>query len=234
MGISVCLASGKDGVGKSIITANLGIALSQLGINTLVVDGDIEGASIGLILGVDPGVPSIHECLSGKLSCEDAIIDAFGSKAVVGSIRIEQLVNVSIEGISSIIEEFSDKFDIVLVDSPAGLGNDAVTVINSCKSIMLVLTPDISSVTNTLKTLAVAKKVGTTILGAVLNRTGGRFDIPADKIQDLLKVKIITEIAEDEQVKQSLSDAIPIYSESPNCEFSLKISEIANKMIGGG
>jgi septum site-determining protein MinD len=233
MGVSVCLASGKDGVGKSTITANLGIALSRMSINTIVVDGDIEGASFGLILGIDPGTPSIHDCLSGRISCKDAIIEAHGVKAIVGGITIEQLVDVSVEGFSNIVNELSDMFDIVLVDSPAGLGTDAVTIMSSCQSVILVMTPDINSVTNTLKTLAVAKKVGTTILGGIINRTGGQYDIPSDKISDLLKVKIIAEIREDEKVRQSLSDAVPIYAEDPNSGFSLQINEVVNKLIGG-
>lgn len=232
MGISVCLTSGKDGVGKSIITTNLGLALSRLGISTLMLDADIEGASIGLLLGVDPSTPSIHDCLSGKIECHDAIIDAFGANALVGGIKIEQLVNISPEGITDIINELTQEFDILLVDSPAGLGNDSIQIMSACQSVILILTPDINSVTNTLKSLAVAKKVGSTILGAIVNRTGGRFDIPTDKIEDLLKIKIIAEIAEDEVVMQSVNDATPIFEEDPESPFSTAIQEIANKLIG--
>ncbi|MFQ5800220.1 MAG: P-loop NTPase, partial [Candidatus Hydrothermarchaeales archaeon] len=144
MGVSVCLASGKDGVGTSTITANLGIALSKMGIASLIVDGDLEGASLGLILGVDPNTPSIHDCLSGRIKCEEAVIEAFGTKAVVGGIKIEQLVGASLDTFQEIIENFTNEFDVVLVDSPGGLGSDAVTVISSCQSVILILTPDIN------------------------------------------------------------------------------------------
>ncbi len=203
MGVSVCLASGKDGVGRSTITVNLGIAIAKMGIQTLVVDGDFEGPSFGLILGTDPNTPSIHDCLSGKIGCKDAIIESYGAKAIVGGIKIEQLVNISLENFQTIIDELAEMFDVVLVDSPAGLGSDAVTVVSSCQSVILILTPDINSVTNTLKTLAVSKKVGTAVLGAIINRTGGQYDIPSDKIADLLKVKILTELKEDDNVKLS-------------------------------
>ncbi|MFV2040744.1 MAG: P-loop NTPase, partial [Candidatus Hydrothermarchaeales archaeon] len=161
MGVSVCLASGKDGVGRSTITVNLGIALSSLGVSTVVVDGDIEGASFSILLGVDPDTPSLHDCLACKTTSENAVIEAHGVNALVGGIGIEQLVDVSVNGFSNILKELTERFDIVLVDSPAGLGTEAVTIMNSCQSVILVLTPDINSVTNTLKTLAVAKKLGT-------------------------------------------------------------------------
>ncbi len=233
MGVSVCLASGKDGVGKSTIVANLGLALTKNGVSTIVVDGDIEGASIGLLFGVDPSTPSIHDCLSGEMSCEEVIVEKFGLKVIVGGIKIEQLVNISLDNFPKIIKDVSEKYGIVLVDSPAGLGNDTVTVLGSCQSVLLVLTPDINSLTNTLKTLAVAKKVGATILGAVVNRTAGRFTIPSDKIEDLLKVKVLVEIGEDEKVQESLHHGVPIYEDDPKSEFSLKIKDIANQLIGG-
>ncbi len=233
MGVSVCLASGKDGVGRSTIIVNLGIALSSLGISTVIVDGDIEGASFGILLGVDPDTPSLHDCLAGKTTCENAIIEAHGVNALVGGISIEQLLDVSVDGFSTILKELKERFDIVLVDSPAGLGTTAVTILSSCQSMILVLTPDINSVTNTLKTLAVAKKLGTTVLGGIINRTGGQYDIPSDKIEDLLRVKIISEIGEDELVRQSLQEGVPIYAENPNNGFSKKIIDIANKLTGG-
>lgn len=233
MGVSVCLASGKAGVGTSTITANLGIALSRMGIPSLIVDGDLEGASLGLILGVDPNTPSIHDCLSGKIKCEEAVIETFGTKAVVGGIKIEQLVGASLDTFQKVIEDFTDKFDVVLVDSPGGLRSDTVTVIRSCQSVILILTPDINSVTNALKTLAVAKKVGAAILGGIINRGGGRYDIPSDKISELLRVEIIAEIKEDEAVKKSLLDAVPVVVEYPDSEFSLQIKRIASKLVGG-
>jgi septum site-determining protein MinD len=233
MGVSVSLASGKGGVGTSTIAANLGIVLSKIGITSLTLDGDIEGASLGMIMGVDPGVPSIHDCLSNKIKCEEAIIEAHGTNIIVGGIKIEQLVDVSLETFPNILDDLSEKFDIVLVDSPAGIGNHAITVISSCQSIILVLTPDISSVTGVLKTLAVSKKVGTTILGAVVNKTGGRYDIPSDKIADLLKVNVIAEIRSEESVAQSLNEALPIVVGNPSSEFSSKMEEVANKLIGG-
>jgi septum site-determining protein MinD len=233
MGVSVCLASGKDGVGKSTLAINLGISLSKLGISTLIVDADIEGASFGLLLGVDMNVPSMHDCLSGRSSCDNVIIEVHGTKAIVGAINIEQLVDVKMDSFPNILEDLTEKFDIVVVDSPAGLGTHAVTVVSSCQSAILVLTPDINSVTNTLKTLAVSKKVGTSILGAIINKKGGAYDIPSDKIGDLLKVKIISEFNEDEKVMQSLSDAVPIVEGIPNSAFSREIKELANKLIGG-
>jgi len=232
MGVSVCLASGKGGVGKSTIAANLGVALSKMGINTVLVDGDLEGASLGLLLGVDPGSPSIHDCLAGKMSCREALVEAYGTKVMVGSINIERLVDISLDRFPKVLAELTGMFDILLLDAPAGLGSDAITLMSSCHSLILVLTPDINSVTNTLKTLAVAKKVGVAVLGAIVSRTGGEYDIPSDQIEELMKVKIIAEMPEEELVKRSLNEAVPIYVGYPASTYSAQIKVVAKKLIG--
>lgn len=232
MGISVCLASGKDGAGKSTIIANLGISLSSIGINTLILDGDIKGASLGLILGADPNAPSLHDVLSGKTNWEEAMIETHGTNVIVGGIKIEQVIEASLDKFPELLAEVLDKFDIILVDTPGGLGNDALTVINACQSLILVITPDIDSVTNGLKILAVARKVNAPVLGAIINRSGGEYDIPADKISDLLRVSIIAELTNDEKVKKSLNDAVPVVVEYPKSEFSNQIGLLANTLLG--
>jgi MinD-like ATPase involved in chromosome partitioning or flagellar assembly len=183
-------------------------------------------------MGIDPGTPSIHDCLSGGMSCGDAIVDVYGLKVLVGGIKIEQLVDVSLDAFPSILDELSEKLDVVLVDSPVGLGSDSVTVISSSQSVILVITPDINSVTNALKTLALAKKLGTAVLGFIINRKSGKFDIPSDKIADLLKLKLIGEIREEDLVKQALNESEPLIVSNPSCEFSQEIKRIANKLIG--
>ncbi|MFV2040636.1 MAG: hypothetical protein ACC644_01460, partial [Candidatus Hydrothermarchaeales archaeon] len=66
------------------------------------------------------------------------------------------------------------------------------------------------------------------------NRTGGQYDIPSDKIEDLLRVKIISEIGEEGLVRQSLQEGVPIYAGNPDSSFSKKIMDVANKLIGSG
>jgi len=229
MGTSICVVAGKEGSGKSTITANLAIALSKLELQVIAVDGDLEGSSMGLMLGVDQGAPSIHGVLAGKASLENAIIEKHGIKALVGSIKLEDLIGVEFENFPAIIKRLENTFDLVIVDSPGGLGYDAVTVISSCRNILLVLTPDISAVTNTLKIMVVAKKSGKNILGAVLTRTGNEYDIPKLQIEDILNVKVLGEIKEDKQVRKASQEGVPPIITSTS--FSKEVSRIAGEVI---
>jgi septum site-determining protein MinD len=234
-GISVCIASGKGGVGKSTICANLGIALSQLGVKTIIVDADLEGASIALIFGVSFNAPSLHDCLSGKIDIDDVVFkvqDNSGLELVVGSIRVEALKDIQSELFKDVVTDLSKRYEIVLIDTPAGLGIDAVTAISACDAMLLIVTPDILSVANALKTKVIGEKLGCRILGIVVNRVGGEYDIPLEYLEDLCGLKVVGEIKEDKEVRKSLLEGKLLLFHSPNSPASQGIKRLALDLIG--
>jgi len=232
MGISLCIASGKGGVGKSTIAANLGIALNRLGIKTLVLDGDLEGASIGLIMGVDSSVASIHDYLAGRASASDLVVKHEEVEVIVGRLKLDGLRNVELENLKSIITDLSEKYEVVIVDSPAGLGRDAVTVISSCKAMLLVVNPDITSLSNALKTLIIAKNVGCSFVFTVVNKVGSKYDIPTEMVNDMLKTRIVGEIPEDPSVKKALAYGKPSVLHDSKSPFSVAVLDLAADLVG--
>ncbi len=69
------ILSNRGGVGKSTISGNLGIALSQLGKRTLVVEGDLGATSLHMVLGVTPKMENFKDVMDGKALVEDALIE---------------------------------------------------------------------------------------------------------------------------------------------------------------
>ncbi len=232
MGTSICIASGKGGVGKSTIAVNLGVALSKLGVNSIVVDGDVEGTSIGSLIGADPNLPTIHDCLSGELDAEDAIVNFNGTSFLIGGIEIEKLRNIDLDLFKDIIDKLMKKFDIVVVDCAPGLGVDTVSGISSCVTMLLTVTPDISSMINALKTVVVAEKVGCTLVGTLVNKSSSKYDIPDDQISKVLGVKTVGRLCEDDEVKKALSFGEPLVSYNPKSQFSLELMDVASKLVG--
>ena len=232
MGTSICIASGKGGVGKSTIAANLGVALSELGINSIVVDGDLEGTSIGSIIGAKPNLPTIHDCLSGDQTIEDVITKLHGTSFVVGGIEIDKLRDIDLDLFEDAISTLMEKFEIVIVDSPPSLGIDTVNVISSCVTMLLVVTPDITSMVNALKTIIVAEKVGCTIIGTLVNKSSGDYDIPDAHISTVLGIDIIGRLSDDMDIKKALSIGEPIFLYNPKSKFSLELMDVASKLVG--
>ncbi len=232
MGTSICIASGKGGVGKSTIAVNLGVALSKLGVDSIVVDGDVEGTSISSLIGANPSVPSIHDCLSGELDVEDAIINLNGTNFVVGGLEIEKLMGVDMSLFEDIINKLMERFEIVIVDCPPGLGVDSVNVISSCVAMLLVVTPDIMSMINALKTVVLAEKVGCTIIGTLVNKSSSEYDIPDAQISSVLRIKTVGRLSEDEDVKKALSIGEPLVTYNPKSQFSLELENVASSLVG--
>jgi septum site-determining protein MinD len=231
MGVSICFASGKGGVGKSTIVANLGIALGRFKLKTVVVDGNLEGPSLGLIMGVKPRVASLHDVLSGEIGIESAIVKAEGIDAVIGELKVEGLLDINFELFEKAIEDLEKKYEVVLVDCPPGLGRDAVVAISACDEMVLVVTPDITSISEALKTIIIARKLGTNIIGALINKVGSKYDIPRERISDILELPIIGVLQEEEEIKRALMEGKPIILMKPSSKFSRGIGEVAVRLV---
>lgn len=231
MGTSICFASGKGGVGKSTIVANLGIALGRFKLKTVVVDGNLEGPSLGLIMGVKPNVASLHDVLSGEIGVESAIVKAEGIDAVIGELKVEGLLDINFELFDKAIETLEKKYEVVLVDCPPGLGRDAVVAISACDEMVLVVNPDITSISEALKTIVVAKKLGTSIIGVLVNKAGSKYDIPRERISDILELPIIGELHEEEEIKKALMEGKPLILLKPRSKFSQEIGRVAIKLV---
>ncbi|MFV2040677.1 MAG: P-loop NTPase [Candidatus Hydrothermarchaeales archaeon] len=232
MGINICIASGKDGVGKSQIAANLGAVISNMGINTLIMDCDIKGASLGLIYGVtDQTAPSLQDVLKGRCDAGDAVIESLGINLVIGSLKIQQMMGIPLDTLHEVIGRYTDTYEVVIVDSPGGLGGDALAVIDACSYLLLVLTPDINSIIHGIKTLIVAKKTKTIVLGAVLNRTGSHYDIPVKQASEFLNIAMLGKIPEENLIKRSAREAVPMVLGYPKSKFSKNIRQVSSMIL---
>lgn len=234
-GISVSFASGRDGAGKSTICANLGVALSQMGVKTVIVDADVEGASMNLIFGLDFDVPTIHDYLSGKAGADEVTfnLESAGVDLVVGSMKVESLRDINFDLFKEFIVGLKEKYDVVLIDIPAGLSVDTVTSLSASNVVVLVVTPDILSVSSALKTKVITRGMDLKVLGAIVNRTGGEYDIPVPYIEDMLGVEVMGSVAEDEEVKKALSTGKVLLLSSPKSSAAKSIKDVAAKLVGG-
>ena len=106
----ITVASGKGGVGKTTITANLGVALSTYGEETLVLDADVAMANLELILGMEGKSVTLHDVLSGDATIEEAIYEGPGGvKVVPAGISLEGLRKIKLDRLEDALETLSGK-----------------------------------------------------------------------------------------------------------------------------
>lgn len=72
---TITIVSGKGGVGKTSLTANIGVALAQMGLKVLLIDADVAMANLSLILGMQSSPITLHDVLLGESNIQDAIYD---------------------------------------------------------------------------------------------------------------------------------------------------------------
>ena len=233
MGASITIASGKGGVGKTMLTCNLGIALAQFGKNVTILDADIEMANLELHLGMEGMGVTLQDVLAGKAEISHAIYRGPGGVNVVpAGISLDGLREANLDMLERVLGKLLEDTEILLIDAPAGLGRAAVTALASGENLLLVANPEISSLCDSLKTAVVARRLGTRVLGAVLNRTGFEKAINIRDVELLLETRVIATIPEDPEVRRSTSYGEPVIIRNPGSPAAQAIKKLAADLLG--
>ena len=230
----ITVASGKGGVGKTTTTANLGVALSKIGKKVLVVDGDISMANLALIFGFEKKIPSLHEVLSEECEVRDAIYKHnSGIFVLPTSLSIEGYKKSDLDIFPDAILEVADDYDYVLIDAPAGLNKDMAIHLAIADKVLMVLTPELFSIADGLKIKQSTEMAGTSIIGAILNRTGRDYgEMKVDEIEMIVQEKIICAIPEDGNIRNSTLKRRSVLEYDPNSPASKAYMELALKITG--
>src|SRR3989338_4275778 len=132
MGRVISLISGKGGVGKTTITANLGIALAKRGLNVCLVDADIAMANLSLILNMQNSPITLHDVLLGEASVQDAIYDGpAGVRFMPSGLSLENYRRVYSESLHGVIESLRQQYDFGLLDCAGGIEKNVIAAISA-------------------------------------------------------------------------------------------------------
>lgn len=184
----VCtIAGGKGGVGKTTTAINIAAALEENGYDTVVVDADLGMANLGNMLGLEYET-SIHEVLAGDETVSAALSDAqMGMTVIPGEQSLEAFAEADPAKLRKVINTLKNTFDVVLVDTGAGLSHETTVPLGLADGVLLVTTPDDVAVNDTIKTADLAQRVDGHVIGALITRVtrdtevqeiADRFDMP--------------------------------------------------------
>ena len=175
----VAVASGKGGVGKSTVTVNLACALTQLGFRVGIMDGDIYGPNIPLMLGVPPETkPSVTP--DGKI----LPVVSLGIKMISMALLVPADQPMVWRGpmLHSAVTQFVQKvewgeLDFLLVDLPPGTGDVQLSLVQTVPltGAVIVTTPQEVALMDVRKGILMFRKTEVPILGIVENMTGEVF-----------------------------------------------------------
>lgn len=232
----ITIASGKGGVGKTSITANLGIALAELGYKVCLIDADIAMANLSLLLGMQSSPITLHDVLLGEATIEDAMYDGpKGVKFIPSGLSLENYRRVDSERLESVITSLKNKFEFVLLDAPAGIEKNVLAALAAAEEIILVTMPESPSIADVLKTKMVAERLGSKPIGVIINSVyGEKGEIPAQDIMRILELPSFGSIPFDPEVRKSFMQekVSPVILRAPHAPASKAFRMIAAKIAG--
>jgi flagellar biosynthesis protein FlhG len=147
----IAITSGKGGVGKTNIVANLGYALSRLGKNTMILDADLGLGNLDVLLGITPRYNLSH-VIAGEKTIHDVTVLGPGNvKIIPASSGIQELTELSKRQRLQILNELNlltDSVEILLVDTAAGISANVTYFNTTAQEIIVVVSPEPTSITD--------------------------------------------------------------------------------------
>jgi flagellar biosynthesis protein FlhG len=154
----MAITSGKGGVGKTFVAANLAAALARMGQRVLVLDADLGLANLDVVLNLTPKV-TLHDVFTGRTSLDEAILQAPGGFSVLlagsGLVEYSHLTAEVREQLLRIIETVSPRYDRILLDTGAGISDVVLFAISLAAEVLVVATPEPTSMTDAYATIKV-------------------------------------------------------------------------------
>lgn len=240
----MAITSGKGGVGKTNFTINLAISLSKLGYKVVIFDADIGLANIDIILGVTPK-HTIAEVLDGNKNITDIMTEGpNGLKIIAGGSGIAQLAqlnNEQLDILTAQLAKLEEYADFILIDTGAGLSDTVLNFVNVANEVILVTTPEPTSLTDGY---AMIKTITSKGKHQKINLLVNRVEDNKEAKEVFNKLNMVTNrflkinmenlgyLYKSDLVEDSVKNQKPFIILYPNSNISRKINGIALTIAG--
>ncbi len=158
----IAIASGKGGVGKTVLSLSVGKCLADSGKKTLIIDADFGLSNVHLMLGITPSKNLVHFFL-GEATFEDIVVRVNENLSFVSSGNgIYELVKLPKDQILSLVKRLQelaeDNYSYVIFDTPPGIHDDTLTVVSSVDFPLVVTTPEPTAVADAYALIKIINK----------------------------------------------------------------------------
>ncbi len=250
----MAVTSGKGGVGKTFLTANLARALAERGERVLVLDADLGLANLDVVLNLFPKI-TLHDVFTGKATLDEAILPAPGGFSVLlagsGMVEYSRLTAEVREKLQGVIDSVAPRFDRILLDTGAGISDVVLYALSLADEVLVVATPEPTSMTDayaTIKVLALQAQQRRE-LRLVINQTSrlgegkavrGQLQLVIDRFVNPqleagsppVKLDLLGEVPTDAAVRESIQKRKLLLELAPGCPAARALQLIAQRLHG--
>jgi flagellar biosynthesis protein FlhG len=237
------VTSGKGGVGKTNLTANLAICAAKLGRRVLIIDADLGLANVEIVLGVKPRF-HLGDLLDKGLSIDDVMVEGpQGVMLIPAGSGVQTLTHLTTEQKMQFVqalEPIEDRFDLVLIDSGAGIGENVLFFVGAAQEAILVVSPEPTSLVDAYAAVKVlSQQAGVTTFNVIINpvvdelAARGIFQKLTAVTGKFLQAKVnhLGYVPRDENLHRAIMAQRPVCEMFPSSPAARAIAVVAERLL---
>ncbi|MEE9161883.1 MAG: septum site-determining protein MinD [Candidatus Neomarinimicrobiota bacterium] len=238
-GTTYVITSGKGGVGKTTVTANLGVALALRGNRVVVIDADIGLRNLDMIMGLENRVVyDLVQTIEGTCQLHQAMIRDRLNKSLylIPAAQTRDKNAVTGEQMREVCEQLKPDFEYILIDSPAGIEQGFRNAVTAADKAIVVTSPEVAAIRDADRVIGLIEAAGLPTPDLILNRVRPemvrrRDMMSTEDILSLLSVNLLGLVPEDQGVIISTNRGVPVAHDSKS-ESGKAFCRIAARLDG--
>lgn len=240
----ISVSSGKGGVGKTNVVANLAFAFTQMGKKVLVLDADLGLANINVLLGLVPRY-TIEHLLKKEKRIFDILIEGPGGMFILpASSGVLELVELNESQKIFLLNEMdllAETVDFLLIDTSSGISSNVLYFNLAAEELIIIVTPEPTSITNAYTLMKVLflkykKKTFTILVNTAQNETEAKevykkIILMVDRFLGSLSIDYLGFIPFDEKIPLAVKSQRPVLELFPEADSSRSFQQVAQILI---
>jgi septum site-determining protein MinD len=235
----ITISSGKGGVGKTTATANIGIALAQMGFKVVCIDADIGLRNLDVVLGLENRIVyDLVDVVEGRCKLRQAMIRDKRQENLflIPAAQTRDKSAVSPSDMIRVADELRNEVDFIVIDSPAGIERGFQNAIAPADEVVIVTNPEVSAVRDADRIIGMVEAEEKGPARLIINRINmdmvenGDMLAAAD-VLELLAIDLIGIVPEDQEVIVSTNRGNPIALD-PKSQTGQAFRNIAGRLAG--
>jgi septum site-determining protein MinD len=235
----ICVTSGKGGVGKSTVTANVATALAMKGYKVCAIDADIGLRNLDLVLGLENRIVyDLVHVVEGVVPAEKALVKDKRTKNLylLPAAQTKDKSAVKPEDLVRVVEELRDKFDFIFIDSPAGIEEGFKTAVAPADTVIVVANPEMASIRDADRVIGLCEAMQKPEPKLVINKIdpkkvarGDMLDV--DDVVQILSLELLGVVPEDKNMVAYINRGEPAVL-FPDSIAGKALRNIAERLLG--
>ena len=235
----VTITSGKGGVGKTTATANISVALAQLGQKVVCIDSDIGLRNLDVVLGLENRIVyDLVDVIEGRCRVRQAMIKdkRFDELYLIPAAQTRDKNAVSPSDMIALCDQISNDVDWILIDSPAGIERGFKNAIAAAHSVIVITNPDVSAVRDADRIIGIIEAEEKGPARLIINRLDPKLIkrgdmLDAEDVLDLLAIDLLGIVPEDDTVIMSTNMGKPVATDEKSVAGQA-FRNIARRLMG--